>query len=99
VPIPNGPQIQPQPLPFGGESLEFIADADPRQYPSGLEVVVFEPGKLEALGRVVLMPGCMLAGVPPGMSGQIRNALRRHMAQQHAPKPPGSSPPPGLVSG
>jgi hypothetical protein len=81
-------------LSVGGEGLAIVVDAIPERFPAGVDVIIYQPGDLSPLGRGSLPRGCMLAIVPPGMSAQIRNELRKLMSKQAA-RTPGSIAAPG----
>jgi len=97
MPEPNGPQISPLQMPMGGESLAVVADANPELYPLGLHVDLRVPGSLAPMAFIPVPKGCMLAIVPPGMSSQLRDALRRELAKRaQTPPGPGQVAPPGF---
>lgn len=77
------------------QQIQVIADADPEQYPKGLEVMVAAPGDLANLGRGLMAPGCMLVIIPVGMAKAWRDQIRAYMAQ-HARVGPGQVKAPGL---
>ena len=92
----GSPQISPLMMPLGGESLMVVADAWPERFPNGLHVDVREPGALAPLSFVPVPRGCMLAIVPLGMSSQLREAIKREVAQRAQNPDPGKVAPPGF---
>jgi hypothetical protein len=88
--VDNGaPDIAPASLNIMGENIEVIADADPNEFPGGIEVILCKPGDLAPLAKLLVLPGRMVAVLPLGMSKQLRVLVKQsrtlHPGQVDAP--------------
>ena len=81
---PNGSvnRITPATAPVMGQNIDVIADVNPEKFPHGLELMVMAPGGLEALGKWMVRPGCMIGIIPPEMAMQLRALMRQAVASQ-----------------
>lgn len=77
MPENSGPRIQPSVVPIAGVQITVVADADPETFVNGLELMVTAPGRLEAIGTVLVPRGAMVAIVPVELANHMRSQMRR----------------------
>jgi len=89
----QAPNIAEQTVRVQEYPLQPLAYADPGMFPAGMEVVIFVPGNLEPVGKMVLRPGAVLMAVPPG---PVAQHIVQQVRQQAGALAPGDVRAPGM---